>query len=344
METESFFEKEQVSSDLGSTSSYEMLEEYGVEEVPVNDSRELHEPQLNPRNLQYELVEEVEGEPVFTSSSVEFPLNPNPKYLQGLERIKETDSAVVRYSKLILLAGTDKALIDLIVNGISTGLSHGTMDVIYRVGVGERVDTILDNFDIAGGSLQRRVIISDLNAKIIRETDADEIKSIAGGSCLLPIEGVYQSGKEGMVVTNVDRSEKANEKAEKTLTSINNRKNIGLSLKSEQRDILKNGLEILTNGRKAEIIECTGFWEYLSDIQRDLLLKNVSEGIEEKDIFILTVLMDNPQEHIFDAIKFKKLSSTKLEKMIPFVKKYFSRIERIVKTPNNTYATFILKK
>lgn len=313
-------------------------------EVPVSDSRELHEPQLSPRNLQYQYVEEVAGEPVFTSHAVEFPLNPNPKYLEGLAKIKESDTPFARYTKLIFMAGTDRALIDLIVNGISTGLSHGTMDVIYRVGVGEKVDTVLDNFDIAIGSLQRRVIVSDIIAKKIRETDSNSIISIAGGSCLLPIEGVYQSGKEGMVITNIDRSDKANEKAEKTLKDINNRENLGLSLQAIQRDILKNGLGILTSEEEPEIIECTGFWEYLSNEQREALLMNISEGVQSKDTFILTVLTDNPQQHIFDALRFKKLSSTKLEDLIPMVKKYFGNVERVIKTPNNTYATLVIKK
>ena len=340
METEQFFNNE-VASD--NNSNEEIFRDFRIE-VPVNDSRELHEPQLNPRNLEYQHIGEVDGEAIFTSKAVEFPLNPNVKYLAALEKFKETDTPVIRYTKLLLLAGTDKALLDLILNGISTGLSHGTMDVIYRVGVGERVDSVLDNLDIAVGSLQRRVIVSDLIAKKIQETKSMNLMSIAGGSCLLPIEGIYQSGKEGVIITNVDRSEKANEKAEKTLKDINNRKNIGLSLRSVQRDILQNGITVLTNDKEAEIVECTGFWEYLDATQREALLKNISEGIQEKDSFILTVMTDNPQQHIFDAIKFKKLSSTKLEDLIPLVKKYFGTIEKIVRTPNSTYATLVISK
>ena len=108
------------------------------QEVRVTDSRELHEPQLNPRFLQYEYVSEVAEVPVFTSDAVSFPLNANPGYLRNLEKIKESDTQFARYTKLILMAGTDRALLDLIINGISTGLSHGTMDVIYRVGVGRK--------------------------------------------------------------------------------------------------------------------------------------------------------------------------------------------------------------
>ncbi|HOR52762.1 MAG TPA: hypothetical protein PLE51_03815 [Candidatus Pacearchaeota archaeon] len=339
METEQFLDnKAETTSFVSEDSDMEISKE-----VPVNDSRELHEPQLSPRNLEYQYLEDISGEPIFTSYAVEFPLNPNTKYLKGLEKIKETDSPVARYTKLILMAGTDKALLDLIVNGISTGLSHGTMDVIYRVGVGEKVGDVLDNFDIAIGSLQRRVIVSDIIAKKIKETDSSSIMSIAGGSCLLPIEGIYQSGKEGMVITNVDRSEKANEKAEKTLKNINNKKNLGLSLRSVSRDILQNGLEVLPK-EEPEIIECTGFWEYLDNIQREALLKNIAEGIQPKDSFILTVLINNPQQYIFDAVRFKKLSSTKLEDLIPFVKKYFRKIEKVIKTPNNTYATLVVRK
>ena len=249
-----------------------------------------------------------------------------------------------RIIKLLKVAGTDLALVSLIVKGISTGLSHGTMDVIYRIGVGNRVREVLDNLDIAVGSLQRRVIVSDLLAKAIRQTDADRILSIAGGSCLLPIEGIYQSGKEGMTVVNVDRSEKANEKAERTLNNINMKLNIGLSLQSVQRDILKNGIDILNNDRKAEIIECTGFWEYLNEEEREALLERVSEGMEFKDVFVLTVLVNNPQQKIFNAMKFKKLSPHTLKTLLPFAKKYFSKINGVFITPNETYATLILKK
>jgi hypothetical protein len=73
-------------------------------------------------------------------------------------------------------------------------------------------------------------------------------------------------------------------------------------------------------------------------------LKNVSEGLGPKDVFILTVLIDNPQQDIFDAMKFKKLTSTSLEEMIPFVKLFFDKIELVVRTPNSTYATFVLRK
>lgn len=338
METEEFIQSP------NEYSSVDPIESTSEIEVPVNDSRELHEPQLNPRNLKYVQVDEIDGEKIFTSFSVEFPLNPNPKYLHGLEKIKETDPKTVRLGKLLLLAGTDRALLDLIMNGIATGLSHGTMDVIYRVGVGERVDTVLDNLDIAVGSLQRRVIVSDIIAKKIKQTNAQNIYSIAGGSCLLPIEGIYQSGKEGMLITNVDRSEKANEKAEKTLNNINEKVNIGLSLKSVQRDVLLNGIEVFTKNNETEIVECTGFWEYLDNSQRDSLLKNVSEGLGESDIFILTVLTNNPQQRIFDAMKFKKLSPTRLDEMIPLVKNYFSKIDLVVKTPNDTYVSIVLRK
>ncbi len=338
METENIHmgENEYISQDPFDSSS--------ETEVSVNDSRELHEPQLSPRNLKYIQVDETSGEKIFTSYAVEFPLNPNPKYLYGLRKIKKEDPKAIRLGKLLLLAGTDRALLDLIMNGIATGLSHGTMDVIYRVGVGERVATVLDNLDIAVGSLQRRVIVSDLIAKKISETDTNSIFSIAGGSCLLPIEGIYQSGKEGMIITNVDRSEKANDKAEKTLRNINNRINIGLSLKSVQRDVLANGIDVFTDNKDIEIVECTGFWEYLDNSQREVLLKNVSEGLGPKDVFILTVLIDNPQQDIFDAMKFKKLTSTSLEEMIPFVKLFFDKIELVVRTPNSTYATFVLRK
>ena len=207
-----------------------------TKEVPVVDSLELHEPQLFPRHLEYQQIDTIDNTAVCTSSAVEFPLHPNPKYLEGLEKIKDGDGEFVRMVKLLKVAGTDTSLISIVVNGITTGLSGGTMDFIYRLGVGNRAREVLDNLDIAVGSLQRRVIVSDLLAKAINQTGTESILSIAGGSCLLPIEGIYQSGKEGMVVVNVDRSDKANAKAEGTLININTRLNRGLSLKFVQRD------------------------------------------------------------------------------------------------------------
>ena len=322
----------------------EIKGEKELQEVPVVDSIELHEPQLFPRNLKYQKIDSIDNTPVYTSSAVEFPLHPNTKYLEGLEKIHEDDGKLERIFKLLKVAGTDTSLVNLIANGISTGLSHGTMDVIYRIGVGNRAREVLDNLDIAIGSLQRRVIVSDLLAKAINQTNADRILSIAGGSCLLPIEGIYQSGKEGMVVVNVDRSDKANVKAERTLININTKLNRGLSLQFMQRDILKNGIDILNGDGESAIVECTGFWEYLSEREREALLQRVSEGIDDKDVFVLTMLIDNPQQKIFDAIKFKKLFAHDLDLALPLVKKCFSRVNGVFVTPNKTYATLILKK
>ncbi len=343
-EVSSFVVQPEPSEESTEVSTASMQSQIESREVPVTDSRELHEPQLQPRNLQYKQVGVVGENPVLSTDAVNFPLSPNPKYLEKLETISPEDSSLGRVIKLINVAGTDTALLSLLAKGIRTGLAHGTMDIIYRIGVGDKVREVLDNLDIAVGSLQRRVIVSDLIGKAINESGAKKVFSIAGGSCLLPIEGIYQSGKEGLRIVNVDRSEKANEKAQRTLSDINMKSNIGLALEFEQRDILKNGLNLSPSEGESEIIECTGFWEYINDEERGALLQKVSESMGNDDRFILTALVNNPQQHIFEAIKFKKLSPHNLEDLLEKVSKHFGNIDKVVLTPNGTYATLVLRK
>jgi len=55
----------------------------------------------------------------------------------------------------------------------------------------------------------------------------------------------------------------------------------------------------------------------------------------------LTFLRHNPQQEIFEAMKFKQLHPHPLETMLPQVEQHFD-VERIVLTPNETYVTLEL--
>jgi hypothetical protein len=318
-------------------------------EMPVIDSREMHEPQIDPRNLNYKpekVVTLSDGTEITieTTDGADFPLNPNEKYIEKLSQIKSDDGKFMKIVKLLNVAGTDIALLDLLFRGIGSGLSHGTMDIIYRMGVGDRVYKVLDNLDIAVGSLQRRIIIADLLGKEIKNNSVDRVFSIAGGSCLLTIESIYQSGKEGLNIINVDLADQANKKAEKTLAEINSKKNIGLSLKFYNRDILENGLgEIRQKNGNNQIIECTGFWEYLEMKDRKELIEKVSESMIPGDTFVLTMLIDNPQQDIFDNIGFKKLRAHDYNDALEMINDEFN-IKKAVITPNETYMTLVLTK
>jgi hypothetical protein len=311
-------------------------------EVKVGDSRELHEPQIDSRNLQYSQVDEIEDVKVYTTDAVDFPLDPDERVLTRLKGIKKDDSAVVRYAKLISTVGINPVLIKLIFRGIGSGLAHGTMDIIYRINAPKRVKEVLDNLDIAVGSLQRRLIVSDLIAKILSQGEYEKIISVAGGSCLLPIEGIYQSGREGLQIVNIDNSSSAYKKALNTLTEINAKKNIGLSLSFEERDILEEGLGIDSDDNEAQVFECTGFWEYLDDSQRDDLLYQVKSSLGESDYFVLTAMVDNPQKDIFDAMQFKKLKPHNINNFLSKVQKYFN-VDFAVLNGNATYLTLVLK-
>ena len=57
----------------------------------------------------------------------------------------------------------------------------------------------------------------------------------------------------------------------------------------------------------------------------------------------MTFLRHNPQQEIFEAMKFKQLHPHPLETMLPQVEQHFD-VERIVLTPNETYVTLELMK
>lgn len=313
------------------------------DEIKVNDSRQLHEPQLDPRYLKYIQSGEISGLKIFTSDAVNFPLHPDESVLHRLKKISLSDSNFVRYFKLVTLAGSNSQLFKLIMQGIRSGLSKGTMDIIYRIGTSQRVQEVLDNLAIAVGSLQRRLIVSDLIGKLLHNLKLRKIVSIAGGSCLLPIEGIYQSGLQGVELINIDISQEAYKKALATMESINSMRNIGISLNYVSRDILNNGLGINRDDNEVQLFECTGFWEYLEDEQRKQLLSQLSSSIGDNDLIVITALIDNPQQEIFDAIKFKKLKPQPANELIPFINEYFD-IKFAVLNGNRTYMTLVLQK
>ena len=324
-----------------------MVNNYFLTEINKNaikklDSKNLYFLQTVSKNLIYIYDFEISNERVFYPPEVDFDLNPNPKYLEKLEKIQKNDSQFVKFIKLLMVAGTDFSLLSIIFSGISTGLSHGTMDFIYRIGVSPKVEKVLDNLDIAVGSLQRRIIIADLINKILDSTLFTSIVSIAGGSCLLPIEGFYQSNMDSIMLLNLDSSKKAYEKACLTINSLKEQKNLKIDF--IEINIISDELNIPRNNMSDKyLFECTGIWEYLSLRDRKRLLEKIYKILIDDEIFILTMLIENKQQKIFDAFGFKSISAQKIEDVIVEIKKYFF-IDKIIRTPNSTYASFILRK
>ncbi len=317
-----------------------------LQEQKINKS-ELHSLQLNAKHLEYCEVSNLNGVKFFTVPNVHLPRNANTKYLDILSSINFHQPRFLVLFKLLLIAGTDSTLLNLIFNGIATGLSHGTMDIIYRIGVGDKVDEVLDNFEIAIGSLERRIIITDLLSKAINFHQADRIITIAGGSCLLPIEGSFQSNIDNIEIITIDHSTKANKKAKTNMKNSLEIKKKNVVLHSIQKDILIPDSPITASVHKNDrpsIIECTGLWEYLNIEEETNLLSNISKGMQIGDICLLTFLTNNPQMDIFKKIGFKELKTTSVDYFLEIVEPYFSEMLGVVNTPNETYATVILKR
>jgi hypothetical protein len=296
--------------------------------------------QLQPRNLRYDEAGNLDGHSLFKSDAVNFPLDPDPQFLERLNRLKRSDGWLLRFLKLLAVTGSNRHLLTLIVRGIRTGLSHGTVDVIYRLNTGSKSRRVLDNIDIAVGALQRRVIVADILAKQIQKLGAQKITSVAGGSCLLAIEGVYQSGRSGVMLINLDRSQGAHAKARRVLAQAP--EDIGLRLRPVLTDVLTPAWGIEGGDGRPRIVECTGFWEYLTDSERAWLLKKLSAEMNSQDVLILTFLRHNPQQDLFEAMNFKQLRPHPLETMLPQIKQHFE-VGRVILTGNETYVTMELK-
>lgn len=315
----------------------EMIE---VEKVEIKD---LHTLQTEPKDLEYRVCDEIDDIPIEVSDALDFETHPNPIDGEKLANLVNIKNPLLFKLKAYEIIGGNMILSKLNKEGLGSGLSHGTMDYIYRIGVDSKVDGLLDNIDLAVGCLQRRCQIEDLMEKTIMDESMEQITSIAGGTCILPLEAVYQSGKRNMVVTNLDFSNRANSKADILLKDlISKAGDRGVQLKYKNMDMLTDSISVNDLDMNT-IYECTGFWEYLNNADRERLLHNISYVMSEKDKFILTALVDNPQKDIFGAIKFKPLNPHKSEDFVEQVSSVFD-VKRAVITPNKTYLTLVCSK
>lgn len=321
-------------------STTDTIESYDKVNIKTLESPRFEKsPLLNEKQI--ESTEEI---PIYTYPQTDFELSPNARLGSRLNSIMDAKSSTEVFVKLASIAGGTPELWSLLTKGISTGLSGGTMDIIYRIGVGSKVHGLLDNVDIAVGSLQRRLQIGNIIAQLLNKNDVQRIVSIAGGSCLLPIEGIYQSEKYGVEIVNVDYSPKANKKAEDILSMGKKKEDKGIGIRYMYSDIINDGIPSEINSDKPQIFECTGFWEYLNSDDRDHLLVKVSDSLKDTDALLLTALVDNPQQELFNKMGFKKLNPQSKEDLISQVKKNGLKINRMYLTPNNTYATLVVSK
>lgn len=305
--------------------------------------RDLEEPRFVQQPLLEELgVGGIEDVPLFSYPQADFPISPNITLGRNLNSILDASSKTEVYLRLALIAGGTPALWSLLTKGISSGLSGGTMDIIYRIGVPRKVHGLLDNIDIAVGSLQRRIQIGNIMAKELMNNEVQRIVSIAGGSCLIPIEAIYQAKKYGVQIVNIDYSPKANEKAEEILELGRKKSDMGIGIKYLPSDILNEGIPDDINSPKPQIFECTGFWEYLNPEDREKFLTKISSSLKKEDTFVLTALVNNPQQALFDKMGFKKLNPQDFNDYIKQIKNIGLRVEKVYITPNKTYATAVV--
>lgn len=329
-----------------------MLEKAERQEVGNPTKRDISDKILveeleSPRFIEKPLLEEMEigeinNKPLYTYPQSDFEIFPSEALGRNLNAILDASSNTEVYFRLALIAGGTPALWSLLTKGLSTGLSGGTMDIIYRIGVPKKVHALLDNIDIAIGSLQRRIQIGNIMAEALSGNEIQRIISIAGGSCLIPIEAICQSGKYGIQIVNVDYSPKANEKAEQILEASKNFSNRSIGIKYLPSDILNEGIPHEIEGAKPQILECTGFWEYLNPADRVKFLNKISNSLKPSDIFILTALTDNPQQELFDKMGFKKLNPHPIDEYIQQIEDSGLNIKKIYLTPNKTYTTVLI--
>ncbi len=204
---------------------------------------------------------------------------------------------------------------------------------------------ILDNIEIANGSLQRRYLLVDILCSLINTEKIKTIISLAGGSCVVPIEAIFQTEDNSLLLINIDISDKALSRSNLVLANANSQKTgKKVNLSTYKMELTSGGFELPDFGNCPKIIECTELWEYLNTENRNQLLKSVYNGLNNYDsYFILTVLVNNPDENFFHSLGFKNLYPCSIKEVIAFVESSFS-IENIVFTPNRTYAIFILKR
>lgn len=305
--------------------------------------KELESPRFEKKPLLKEAqVGEIHGVPLYTYPQADFTRFPNTSLGKKLNAILGSSSNTEVYLRLVLIAGGTPALWSLLTKGLSTGLSGGTMDIIYRIGVPPKVHGLLDNIDIAIGSLQRRVQNSNIIAELLSGNGVQRVLSIAGGSCLIPLEGIYQSGKYGVQIINVDSSPKANEKAEQILKTVKKDVDIGIGIRYLPSDILNEGIPDEIDSQEPQIVECTGFWEYLNPSDREKLLNRIARSLKPSDVFVLSALTDNPQHELFNKMGFKKLNPQPMDEYFSQVKDAGLNIKKIYLTPNQTYTAFVI--
>ena len=315
----------------------------GVEVKEPIEVRTLEKPRFSKEPFLQELeVGEVNEIPIYSYPQLDFELSPNVNLGKNLNSILDASSKTEVFVRLALIAGGTPALWSLLTKGISTGLSGGTMDIIYRIGVPSKVHGLLDNVDIAVGSLQRRLQIGNIMAEKLKDSEVQRVVSIAGGSCLIPIEAIYQSQKYGVQVVNVDYSPKANQKAEEIIDLGKKTSDMGIGIRYLPSDILNEGIPEEIESPKPQVFECTGFWEYLNPSDRGKLLEKISGALKKTDTFVLTALVNNSQQELFDKMGFKKLNPQPLEEYIEQVKGSGMNIEKVYLTPNKTYATVVV--
>ena len=307
--------------------------------------KDLENPRFDERPFLEELkIGEVLDIPLYTYPQADFKKEPDLTLGRRLNSIMDASSKAEVFLRLSLIAGSTPALWSLLTKGISSGLSNGTMDIIYRVNVPPKVNGLLDNLDIAIGCLQRRIVISNVIAKNIASNEVQRIVSIAGGSCIIPIEAIYQIGKYGMQIASVDYSPKANEKAESIKKAGEAKKDLGIGIKYLSSDLINEGVPIEANISNPQLFECTGFWEYLNPEDRGKFLNRISEAMKDSDTFILTALVDNPQQDLFDKMGFKQLHPQKMEEFIKQIEEADLHVKEVYLTPNKAYATAVVNR
>jgi len=286
-------------------------------------------------------VNELLGVSVYKYPDLEYAPCPNKRIGSIFKSIEHSKNKLGIIVRLITLAGITPALWSLLTRGISSGLSGGTMDIIYRVGIPNKVIDLLDNIDIAVGSYQRRFQIEEILVEQIMTGNFTQIISIAGGSGLIPIEAICKS-KKSMRLTNIDKSDKALEKMKNNLARGEDTNQI-IEPEYIKEDFSKNpNINFISDGRK--IIECTGYFEYLNLDDKITFIKNLLKILNDEDVLILTALTQNPQNLLFEKIGFKKLFPVIIDELFKVLQENNLHIEKAFITPNNTYTTMIITK
>jgi len=294
--------------------------------------------------LQKIKIGEIKEVPVYLYPQINFKTFPDRSLGRKLNSVLHSRTKIGVFLKLARIAGGTSSLWTLLLKGITTGLSGGTIDIIYRVGVPSKVNGLLDNLDIAIGCLQRRYQISNILAEIIKNNNINNIVSIAGGSCLIPIEAIYQSGQNNLHIINIDYSLKANEKSKDLVNYCKQLSDKDIIINTINSDIRDNNILHSFANLNSRIFECTGLWEYLDDPSRNNLLHNIFNVLEKLDYFILTELTHNPQVELFERMGFKKLNPQNPFDFIIQINKHGLKVKEVYLTPNKTYATAVISK